>query len=157
MATISIVESTAHLDWWELDLESSASPVKYPCPASTSTAHTFIGIIEKTSKPDFGLSLSWDGSQIALIGNNFTESATTKDSLRKSEQSAFRSYEPGQLMLSSKSQDQSQQLPLDLPISTRHRNCNELKDLKGEFKFTTSSKEKWDESTERLIASDGKM
>ncbi|KAF9578017.1 hypothetical protein BGW38_006429, partial [Lunasporangiospora selenospora] len=57
-------------------------------PASTSTAHTFIKIIEQTSKPDFGLSLPWDGSQITLICNSICESTTTKYSLPNCEQSA---------------------------------------------------------------------
>ncbi|KAF9580561.1 hypothetical protein BGW38_002732, partial [Lunasporangiospora selenospora] len=157
MATISTIESAAHLDWWELDLDSSTSPAKYPCPASTSAAHAFIGCIEQSPAPDFVLSLSWDGSQIALLRSNLSESTTADDSFPKNEQSAFRCYEPGQLAISSKSQNRSHQLPLDLPISTRHRNCDELKEFKGEIIFATSSKEKWDESTERLIASDGKV
>ncbi|KAF9584252.1 hypothetical protein BGW38_007064, partial [Lunasporangiospora selenospora] len=156
MATVSIVGSAAHLDWWELDLKSSTTPVKYPCPASTSTAHTFIGIIERKDSYYISMSLSWDGSQIAMTFTDIIESSSAKSLATKNNQGVLQCLEPGQLMMPYKTQDQQRQIPLDIPKSTRHKNFKELKNFKGDIEFTSSSKEKWDESTERLIASDGK-
>ncbi|KAF9579921.1 hypothetical protein BGW38_003617, partial [Lunasporangiospora selenospora] len=116
-----------------------------PYPATTSVAHRCVG-------PGDGngghtqISVSWDGSQVALYAGYETCVA------------------PFQLFTFDNHNDhmgigphlgQGSQLPNILSRSTRHSRCHTLVLFQGDARFTNLATPNWNDDTERFIACDG--
>ncbi|KAF9583784.1 hypothetical protein BGW38_008547, partial [Lunasporangiospora selenospora] len=138
-ATLSKTGSTMHLDLWRVDIKSSPQRITYPPPASTSCAHTIVQC-KPTPVRRVGLSISWDGSQIALFSNDTKESAE------------FQLYQATEL---NASLDRNQHQKASLPSSVRHRSCPALNTFVGYAKFTSIFGDTWDEASERFLTCDG--
>ncbi|KAF9579187.1 hypothetical protein BGW38_004651, partial [Lunasporangiospora selenospora] len=137
--TISTINDKGIIDLWELRLAETISRVSYPYSYTPSRAHYDIDLNARNQE-QFGLSLSWNGSQISI------------HKTRKSDSKGIFVLEYHEEI--NQTQDQEQTITPSLQVSHRHNKCNLLKSFKGDAGFTNLSTSQPDDESERFIAFD---
>ncbi|KAF9583333.1 hypothetical protein BGW38_009734, partial [Lunasporangiospora selenospora] len=137
--TVSRIGNRDIIDLWELQLAETISRVSYPYSCTPSSARSIVDL-NSPAQNWFGLSLSWNGSQISI--HNTRES-----------------YEEGILILEyhkeiNQTQDQEQNISPSLQVSHRHNKCSLAKSFQGDATFTNLSSSQLDDDSERFVTCD---
>ncbi|KAF9585907.1 hypothetical protein BGW38_000097 [Lunasporangiospora selenospora] len=145
-ATLSSSGRRLHLDVWDLDLKNGTQPSTDSTLSThhtTSTAHYLVDYGEEENR-NYRLSISWDGSQIAVNENNIALERPVK---------LFTFKNPRANDQSSLQESRKRTI---LQPSTRHSRCTRLNLFKGYARFTHIATEEWSDKSERYVAYNGK-
>ncbi|KAF9582258.1 hypothetical protein BGW38_000439, partial [Lunasporangiospora selenospora] len=134
--TISRIGNRDIIDLWELRLEEAISRVSYPYSRTPSSVYSDIDLNIR-SRGCFGLSLSWNGSQISIHNT------------RKSNEEEILILEYHEEI--NQTQDQEQSFSPSIQVSRRHNKCNLLKSFQGDARFTNLSTSQLNDESERFV------
>ncbi|KAF9585647.1 hypothetical protein BGW38_001402 [Lunasporangiospora selenospora] len=138
VTTLAANTKHLYLDLWRVDIQSSTQRTVYPSSKPSMPLAQAILNVETPEYIHVEVSISWNGSQIAVY--------------KDPEGSASR------IQLFEQPQGQNNQnpiSPLALAPSTRHAQCTELQTFKGYTTFTQLATSAWSDSSERFIIFDG--
>ncbi|KAF9585114.1 hypothetical protein BGW38_003849, partial [Lunasporangiospora selenospora] len=144
VATLSWTGSRLHLDLWDLNLNDTDLTKTYPSLPTDSIAHIVVNHGSEYYKR-IKLSVSWDGSQIAVYGSEYTNGSPVQ---------LFTKSDSGSV---GKQQSKRKPAPATLLPSDHPSQCEKLQSFVGHAKFTvfSQSEDNPGNVAERFITTDG--